>query len=314
MSGSPPFFVIGSARSGTTMLRLILNSHPLLAVPPESRFIIELLPPGEDVEVGSFLRRLAAHRHFQSWGIGIDAVARELQGQARLPFSQAISATFEVFARAHGKARWGDKTPRYIEHIPTLDHLFNGSRFIHLVRDGRDVALSYARTDFGPGTVARAARIWSRRVGLGLRHGRPLGPQRYLELRYERFIGDMEVVVREVCSFIGVDFDPQMLDEEERARGINKSRSGRYNLNVAKKPTKRARSWEQEMSPAQVEVFEAIAGPLLSELGYPRRYPRPRPTAHLRAKAGLIGIPLDRLRSEVPITPAAGPPPSGPPT
>jgi hypothetical protein len=297
-----PFFVVGSARSGTTMLRLILNSHPQVAVPPESRFIVELHPdragkgsnPAPTVEVKSFLTRLAEHHNFQAWELDIALVAAEIEGDL-VPYPEAVEAAYRAFAKAHGKVRWGDKTPRYIEHIPLIRSLFPTARFIHLVRDGRDVALSYAHMDFGPKTVSKAARIWAKRVGAGLAAGRDLDPSCYLELRYEDLVKSTEEIVKEVCDFLDIEFDPRMLDEEERAKGINRRRAGRYNPDIAKSVVKRTRAWEEQMPPSQIEVFEAIAGDVLSTLGYERRFPNPSASARFKAKAGLAGLPIGKL-------------------
>jgi hypothetical protein len=293
--GEAPFFVVGSARSGTTLLRLILNSHPQLAVPPESRFITELLPRSGHVSVETYLKDLAAHRRFQSWNIDIDNVRALLSGQDEVPYSLAIEMTYRAFARTYGKSRWGDKTPRYVEHIPQLVSLFPHAQFIHLVRDGRNVALSYAHMDFGPKTVAKAAQIWTRRVTRGIEDGRPLGPTRYKEIRYEDLAGDSETFVKEICEFLGVDFDPQMFDEEERAKGAS-DRAEKYNPHVTGQAVSATRSWETDMPPDQIEVFEAIGGDLLEELGYERRYEAPSPGARFKAAVGTWGLPIGRLK------------------
>ena len=292
----PPFFVVGSARSGTTLLRLILNSHPKLAVPPESRFIIEFLPRSEDVNVREYLDSLAGHRRFQSWHVDIDKVRDLIGPHERVPYNVAIEKTFGAFAAEHGKSRWGDKTPRYVENIPQLVSLFPDAQFIHLVRDGRNVALSYAETDFGPKTIAKAARIWQRRVGRGMQDGRPLGPARYTEVKYEDLVADSEAVVKDICSFLGVEFDQKMFDEEERAKGLS-DRAGKYNPHVTGESISRTRSWEEDMPPAQVEVFEAIAGDVLTDLGYERRFPSPSAAAKTRAALGSAGLPIGRLRT-----------------
>jgi hypothetical protein len=289
-----PFFIVASARSGTTFLRLTLNAHPLVAVPPESRFITELWREEERVEQEPFLTDLAAHKRFRAWELDIDDVRREIGAAGELRYADAIGAAYRAYAKKNGKTYWGDKTPRYVEHIPFLARLFPESKFIHLVRDGRNVALSYSHVDFGPKNVARAARLWARRVGAGIRDGRALGSDRYLEIRNEDLAGDTPVEVKKVCSFLDLDFDPLMLDENERAKGeVHKvthhhtpAASGRTHYS----------EWHDEMSPGDVEMFEAVAGNTLSALGYERRFPEPGTIARLKAKAALKGAPLGRLK------------------
>lgn len=293
---SAPFFIVGSARSGTTFLRLTMNAHREIAVPPESRFITELRPDGDEVEVSDFLRQLAAHPRFAAWELPIEAVETQLQGLTRASYADAISATYTAYAHAHAKPRWGDKTPRYVMDIPELAALFPTSRFIHLIRDGRDVALSYADVPFGPSNVAKAAELWANRVAKGLRDGRELERGRYIEIMYSDLVEDNEGEIKDICAFIGVGFDPAMLDPQRTKMGAL-ARADKYNKHVTEQPIKRVRSWTTDMPPEHIEIFEAVAGEVLGELGFERRYPNPRLSARLRARAGIAGAPVAKIRS-----------------
>jgi hypothetical protein len=294
-----PFFIVASARSGTTMLRLILNQHSLIAVPPESRFITELWQGSPEVETENFLTRLAAHPRFTAWELPIEAVRRELEDRQRVSYRDAISAAYSAYASSKGKARWGDKTPRYVEHIPFLADLFPDSRFIHLVRDGRDVALSYADVSFGPKTVSRSAALWAKRVSAGLSQGRPLGPGRYAEIRYEDLVEDPERQLKEVCNFLNVSFEPTMLEGASAGNEDVLARASVYNPHVTDKPKSRIREWRRTMPERHVEIFEAVAGRVLSELSYPRHYPHPGFTARAEAYLGGLGIPVGRYVSRL---------------
>jgi hypothetical protein len=291
-----PFFIVGSARSGTTFLRLTMNAHPEIAVPPESRFITELHAGSEEVEVGDFLHQLASHARFSAWELPIEAVQAQLQGLTRASYSDAIAAAYTAYAHAHGKSRWGDKTPRYVVNIPELAELFPSSRFIHLIRDGRDVALSYADVPFGPSNVAKAAELWANRVAKGLRDGRVLERGRYIEIMYSDLVEDNEGEIKDICAFIGVDFEPSMLDPQETQKGAL-ARADKYNPHVKEQPIRRVRSWKTDMPPEHVEIFEAVAGELLSELGFERRFPNPGTLARLKARAGMAGLPVSKIRS-----------------
>lgn len=294
-SSGPPFFIVGSARSGTTLLRLMLNAHPHVAVPPESRFVTELWKGSKEVDVHSFLDALAAHKRFSAWELPIDAVRSEIGAAATVPYPDAIEAAYRAYARSRGKSRWGDKTPRYVEHIPFLAELFEDARFVHLVRDGRNVALSYADVPFGPKTVAQAAELWARRVSTGMTDGRSLEPGRYLELRYEDLVEDFEARSKELCEFLDVPFDQAMLDYTERSRSDVLSRAAKYNPKVTERPIAQTRSWEDSMPDRQIAVFEAVAGDVLAQLGYPVRHPAPGPVTRVEAALGRLGLPLGRL-------------------
>ncbi|MGH2748851.1 MAG: sulfotransferase family protein [Actinomycetota bacterium] len=291
----PPFFIVGSARSGTTLLRLMLNAHAAVAVPPESRFVVELYEGRDEVEVDDLLARLGRHRLFQNWSLDLDAVREQLPERGRAPFVECIEAAYRAYAKARGKSRWGDKTPRYVEHIPLIARLWPDARFVHMIRDGRDVALSYGDLPFGPKTVARAARLWSDRVAAGRRAGNDLGTTRYTEVRYEELTTDIDAGARALCEFLDLEFDPGMLDYTERARSDVLPRAARYNPHVTEEPIAQVRSWEGQMPAPHVRVFEWIAGNVLSEAGYPRRYPRAGIATKLLAVLGLAGLPVGRL-------------------
>jgi len=290
------FFIVGSARSGTTLLRMVLNAHPEVAVPPESRFVVELYS-SDEVRVDDFLSRLGTHRRWISWDTPIEDVRAQLAGMSTVAYREAIEAAFMAFAQNRNKKRYGDKTPRYIENLPLLARLWPDAKFVHLVRDGREVALSYADVPFGPNTVAKAAALWRERVALGVKEGRPLGPERYVELRYERLLENPREEVEGLCAFLDLDFDPAMLDYSEHARSEVLDRARLYNPNVTRSITK-TRSWDEQMPRSQVEVFEAIAGDTLSELGYERLFTAPGLGARLAALAGRAGLPVGKLANK----------------
>lgn len=296
MADPGPFFIVGSARSGTTFLRLTMNAHPLVAVPPESRFITELHDLGDIVDIETFIDRLSRHKRFETWELPIERVQERLAGRTNVPYADAISATYEAYALMHGKQRWGDKTPRYVENIPELAALFPTARFIHLIRDGRDVTLSYADVPFGPKSVAKAAELWANRVARGIRDGRQLERGRYIEIMHSDLIEDNEGEIKDICSFLELSYDPIMLDPEHAGKGAL-ARADKYNPNVTEGSVKRVRSWKTDMPPDHVEIFEAIAGDVLSELGFERRFPRPGLPARLKARAGIAGAPLAKIRS-----------------
>jgi hypothetical protein len=295
--GAAPFFIVGSARSGTTLLRLMLNTHPKVAVPPESRFIVELWSGEEVVEVDELLAKLDRDKRFQTWDLPIATVKQELGDKTFAPYTEVIEAAYNAYARVQRKSRWGDKTPRYVNNIPLLADLWPDARFIHLIRDGRNVALSYADVPFGPKNVATAAKLWSARVQAGLRDGRALGGKHYIEINYEDLVEDAEGETRDLCEFLELDFDPGMLDYTEGAGGAVLSRATLYNPHVTQPPNPKLRSWEQSMPDDQVEIFEAVAGDVLSELGYGRRFPAPSAVARARAFLGTMGLTVGRLRT-----------------
>ncbi|MBI4259824.1 MAG: sulfotransferase [Actinobacteria bacterium] len=294
----PPVFVVGCGRSGTTMFRLMLDSHPEVAVPGESHFVPGLwrrrrryVRDGR-LDPRALAAALVATPHFGNWGIPAGAVWRRVDALEGAGFPEVVEAAFMAYADRHGKVRWGDKTPIYVLSIPLLARLFPGARFVHLIRDGRDVALSYLSVPWGPESIWDAAAKWRRDVGAGIRDGRPLGAERYLEVGYDDLVADPEGVLARVCAFAGLEYSPRMLeyhrDGEER---IQSPPSGvPFHARAARPPTRGARDWRTEMAEADVMAFEAAAGDLLEELGFERRHERLPAGIRAQAAARLAGI------------------------
>jgi hypothetical protein len=268
---TPPVFVLGVRRSGTTLLRVILDRSPGIAIPDESHFVPQLAhrhrtPVGIDDFVDD-LRRL---RTLATWGIGADDVAPLLR--SGMTTGEAIGAVFAAYAGKNGKPRWGDKTPAYMRHLSLLERLFPDALYVHLIRDGRDCALSFlgmpddapTRTWAHPEDVVGFACQWVSEVGAARALGRRVGPSRYHELRYEELVADPERVVRAVCGFAGIDFEPGMLEPGEVEPALA---AKPHHRRLSERPS-RGRDWRSEMSADDVRAFETIAGELLAELGY----------------------------------------------
>ncbi|MBA2741619.1 MAG: sulfotransferase, partial [Actinobacteria bacterium] len=137
---SPPLLILGVRRSGTTLLRLILDRSTGIAIPDESHFIPQLARrhPGP-VDRDTFLEDLRRVRTLARWGITVADVAPLVEPGSDT--GAAIAAVFRAYAAKAGKPRWGDKTPAYMRYLPLLDRLFPDALYVHLIRDGRDCAL-----------------------------------------------------------------------------------------------------------------------------------------------------------------------------
>jgi hypothetical protein len=269
-------FIVGSPRSGTTLLRAMLDSHPDLAIPPESYFIVSLAGmAGEQFDLNRFRQALLGHEWFGLWQISDAEVTEVLQESSPSTYSDAIREVYELYAKKHGKPRYGDKTPRYSIHIPLLTSLFPDARFIHIIRDGRDVSLSLMDVRLGRGHVREAARLWRSRVKAARRSGQQVGPSRYREIRYEDLVDDPEAAIRPLCAFIDLPFDPGILTYYSRVSeipipGLGIRYKPGHQTHIGEPPRKGLRDWRTQMDRHDLAVFEADAGDLLDELGYER--------------------------------------------
>lgn len=284
---TPPLLLLGVSRSGTTLLRVVLDRSPGLAVPDES-FFVPLLARRHrgPVDPAAFLDDLGRLPALAAWGLSPADVAPRLRpGMAP---GEAIAAIYEVHAERAGKPRWGDKTPMYMRHLPLLERLFPAAQYVHLIRDGRDAALSFlqmppgtsTRTWAHPAGAAAFACLWRTEVAAARALGRRVGPARYLEVRYEDLVADPEAVVRRICGFARIPFAPEMLDYTGSVDVSAKPHQQR----LRQAPTRGVRDWREELDADAARSFEAVAGDLLAELGYELLDPPPRPPgvrAHL---------------------------------
>lgn len=264
--------VLGVRRSGTTLLRVMLDRSPELAVPDESYFVPQLARRHRGiVDPASFVDDLRRLPTLAEWGLPADAVAARLR--PGMTTGAAIAAVFEAYAAERGKPRWGDKTPLYMQHLPLLERLFPEASFVHLIRDGRDAALSFLSVPAGIMTegwgYARDATgfacQWATEVRAARALGERVGPARYLELRYEALVADPAGELGRTCSFAGLEYDEAMLGYVGRTDSARKAHQQRLN----EPPRAGVRDWSAEMAVADREAFEAVAGDLLAELGYP---------------------------------------------
>jgi Sulfotransferase family len=274
MTARPPFpFIVACGRSGTTLVRAILDSHPDMAIPPETHFILSMLVRRRRYErdghfaVEPFKAELE-RRGLRRLGLSTKDVVADLAALEPLDTPDAIRRVFSLYAARRGKARYGNKTPVHVLSVATLADAFPEARFIHVIRAGREVALSYLDIDIGPQTVAAAAMRWRRWVNRGRADGHTLGLARYLEVRYEHLLADPRAVTEIMCGFVELPFHPAMLRYYERADdvlgGINRPE---YFSGLRLPPTE-MRDWRREMAPTDVATFELVAGDLLKELGY----------------------------------------------
>jgi sulfotransferase family protein len=282
--------IVGAPRSGTTLLRLMLDSHSQLAIPPETGFIpgcARLSGSGAQLRE-TFIRWItnfpADAPGWADYAIPVDKLRRELETQREFTVSDGLRTFYRMYAERFGKSRWGDKTPAYTRDMATIAGLLPEAHFIHLIRDGRDVALSWRQTWFSPGDdVPTLARAWRRWV-----EGAQAQSQRvanYIEIRFERLVAEPEAVLREVTQFVGLPYESDMLDYHLRSRarldehGPRFSTDGRLvvsrderlkqsNNTTRRLDATRAGAWKLEMSVQQQDEFASEAGSLLLALGY----------------------------------------------
>jgi len=188
---SPPVFIVGCPRSGTTLLRLIIDSHPNISCGPETQFLSEFYSV-----VGPRWERM---KHF-----GFD----------KPYWHRKIAAFFGDFQRDYavrrGKIRWADKSPSYTLCLDFLNELFPSCQVVHITRDPRAVALSY-RERWGYWAALKAPGVWAEHLTKARVFGRKVGEKRYFELRYEDLVQQTEETLKPLFEFLKEPWDPVVL-------------------------------------------------------------------------------------------------------
>jgi hypothetical protein len=272
-----PIFLIGAPRSGTTLLRYVLSSHPRIYLPPESNFIPRLLGrhPHRELERADAVRVLETmmtyRSFFKDWRGERPDPTGLLERLPDLKPSTIIDAVFSDYAGQYGAERWGDKSPIYTMHVDVIAPAFPTAQFIHIIRDGRDVALSMQQTYRGGRffyiDAYYGARSWRQRVLRASAAGARLGPSRYLELRYEDLTANPETVIRTICEFLGEAYQPAMMHPSREAVRHHHSR-GIHAATRNPLTTSRSGRWRTEMPLRDQRLVHAVAGDLLAAKGY----------------------------------------------
>lgn len=276
----PPVFIVGCDRSGTTLLRLMLTQSSTLHIPNESRFA-RLIYNKEDYgdytqsfERSFFVRDLQKNKAtaktytFSIFGLTISKALEVLEEAAPTDSFGAIDALFTASACESGKQSWGDKTPRHINELPLLSEGYPKAKFIHVIRDGRDVAISIHKAGW-IGNLTEIAEYWCEQVRAGKSYGAVLGNDRYYEIRYEDLVLRPEEELTRLCRWLKIDFSPEMLEYHHGAKNkIHYEHKSLFTLNQKPLDPSRIYAWRHTLTDAEVADIEIIQGELLEDLGY----------------------------------------------
>jgi hypothetical protein len=274
-----PFFIVGSGRSGTTLLRMILASHSRLAIPPETYFLDPLLKrfsPTRPLMPDEVMRAIAIVTGSIRWPDMDIAAAAYSTEAAALPnptLRDLVEIIYRTYLKREGKARWGDKTPAYIRIVPQLAQLYPGARFIHLMRDGRDVAKSFQSVGWYGPLLNRNMGEWLEAAQLDVRWRDAGLAERLLLVRYEDLVRDTERTVQGLCEFLGERFEPPMLAWEDKVDRLVPQREMAIHTKLRRRPDPGdVERWRREMSVSEQLVAEAFMGVDLARAGYERRF------------------------------------------
>jgi hypothetical protein len=240
-------FVIGSPRSGTTLMRAILDSHPNIFCP--------IWETGLFVHLGALMNG-DLQKILKTEGDTFPLGHAELIAWVR----RLAVDLFDQFGKKAAKPRWAEKTPGHVHHVNLIHEVFPHAQFIHMIRSGYDVVKSLQNMPWAPRRIGWSTQTWVSSVQAGRAAGAKLPPGHYLEVRYEKLIEQPQAVLEEMCKFLGEPFAPQMLEFHDPDKNTWKAQ----HKPLQNKPVNSYRN----LSLWQRLAFSWSAGWLMRDLGY----------------------------------------------
>lgn len=272
-----PVFLLGTERSGSNLLRLILNAHSRIHV-PHPPHVVRYFDPLEasygdlsdperfDLLVRDVLRLLRVHIH--PWTLQPTIAEVVARAPSRSVFG--VYAALQDLSRTQvGKARWGCKSTFMIHHVDTVLAHFPDARFVHLVRDPRDVAVSSRKSVFSPFHPYYTAQLWRSQQDLGLTWETRLPATAWRRVRYEDLLASPEETVRDLCAFLDEPFESQMLRFFETDDARTSARLSESWKNTGSPIlTGNTEKFLKDLSAAELSIVEQICAPTMVRLGY----------------------------------------------
>ncbi|MGI0107862.1 sulfotransferase family protein [Salinimicrobium sp. WS361] len=287
MNKIPSFFILSNPRSGSSLLRVICEAHPEVTVPPECGFIEWWYDKYKDWKIednekerfNSFCFDLASSRKFETWHFSFSIFkkyVRICQPRNYSDLTALVHITFGLQKNKNLKV-WGDKNNYYIHHIDLLLKLYPRTKFIYIVRDGRDVAASYialkkinTESPYVPNLstdIAEIAHEWNDNNISVYESLSNLENERALILRYEDLVIDFKYSTETICEFLNIDFNPLML--EYYKQNLEPKETLDWKKKTLSKPDKLAiGKFKRELNKEQIEVINTIAKESLIRFNY----------------------------------------------
>ena len=271
-----PFFILGFGRSGTTLLASMLSVSPNIYVPPELKNLYSFYKKHKyfgDLNCAFNLKLLLNELRYlhelRTLDIKLDeGVFVEKLGNKKISGKSIIQCFYETLLESSGKRRLGDKTIRHTLHLDLINWIFPDAKVIHMVRDGRDCALSHRRisSDYN---VYLSAKRWEQFNRILLNFGKR-NPKRYLRVRYEKLITEPKETLKEVCGFLEEPYSDALLGFSQGSYATKHVKlMSKHHANLGKGIMKaNFGKWRSGLSSNEIKIFESVAESMLRSLDY----------------------------------------------
>ena len=273
-----PIFIVGTERSGSNLLRLILNAHSDILVPHPPHILhyfsaIEASygdlnsPPNYASLVADMFRLIDVHIY--PWEEDLSQAVVIEKSHSKSVFG-AFAAIYDTLLQLSGKQRWGCKSTFMIHHVEEIFAQYPNAKLIWLIRDPRDVAASSMKSVFNPFHPYYTALLWKKQQLLGLQTEAQYGPERIKRLHYESLLENPHQSIRELCDFLNVVFEEAMLEYSQTEAAIKSSHLSESWKNATSSVMRNnAGKYRKSLSAEQIQAVEMVAGQLMQDFSYP---------------------------------------------
>ena len=275
--------MIGTQRSGSNLLRLMLNQLPEVSAPHPPHILERFFPllplyndlndPQNFAHLADDVCKLIEYNPVPWTGFKADASA--IVARCRKPLlTEIFRVIYELRAESENASVWICKSLVNIRFVRQLEESGVNPLYLHLYRDGRDVALSFKKAIVGEKHIYHIASQWREEQEASLKLADNLGSSRVIKVRYEDLIHNPEVQLQRICSLIGAEYNPIALDYYHSQESHNTALSGVMWENVEHPiMSENFNKFTRELSSADIQLFEEVAGDMLQILGYKLRFP-----------------------------------------
>lgn len=271
-SSKTQLLIVGVQRSGTTLLRLILNAHSQIAIPRESVFLMALLKKkflngyisGDSLK--ALIDYLLVNADFNFNYDYYDDLFSQLYQKERFTLRELIDDIFSGYCQREGKRIWGNKTPSLFRKIDILYTLFPNAGFIHIVRDGRDTFHSERKMNPSKDNVVVAALEWCYKLFKIEKSFKKIPYDNKITIRYEDLIDEPERTIKSICSTIGIDYEAGMLDFYKTSRNHAPDHHSELIFNPLNKNNKY--KWKKNLTHREKKIYNIITRHYLKKYNY----------------------------------------------
>lgn len=286
LNETTPFFILGNPRSGTTILRLMLDSHPNITVPPECGFMVWFYNEYSHFQfdsredISKFISKLKKAKKIDSWNLDYKSLEDVLLNNLPLEYKDLINLIYRSFSLEKDLKIWGDKNNYYINHIQQITSIYPRAKFIHIVRDGRDVACSYKElnakniiSEFAPklpSNISQIAMEWctnNLQIEKGIEN---YAEKKYYHLiRYEDLINNSEFELQKITEFLELDYSSEMLKYHYISKSYEPEEYFQWKAKTKTPPNSSSIGrYRNDLSPSELDTFLSLGMPLLMKYGY----------------------------------------------